>query len=245
MKPNPFDLTGKTFLITGASSGLGKQTAVTVSECGGEVYITGRNKQRLEETFNMLKGKNHSQIIADLTKEEDINALVDELPKINGVVFSVGISNILPISFVNADNLSEALKTNFESVVLLNSRIFRKKKIVRDAGSIVFISSISTQYPFIGGALYISTKAAIEGYSRALAVEMAPKGIRSNCIRPAYVKTPMTDATEDLSKDIVKKIEQKQLLGIGDPEDVANTIVFFLSDASRWITGSNLILGGG
>lgn len=242
---SPFDLTGKTILITGASSGLGQQAAISSSMQGATLIITGRDKTRLDETLKRLKGDNHKAIIADLCYEEQINNLVDQLPKLNGVVYSVGISDLTPAQFLNSEIINKNYKINFEASVLLSTRILRKKRLLKGS-SIVFISSISTVYPFAGGAMYISTKAALEAYSRVLALELAPKKIRSNCLRPAFVKTHMLDETaENYSKAVVDKIEEQQLLGLGEPEDVANAIVFFLSDASKWITATNLILGGG
>ena len=243
---NAFDLTGRTILVTGASSGLGRQCAITISEYGGNVIITGRNKERLEETFRMLKKGDHHSLIADLTDKNGISSLTDGLPKLNGVVYSVGISELSPARFITEEIITKTFKISYEASVLLTSRLLGKKKLMKDACSLVFISSISTRYPFVGGAMYISAKAALEAYARVLALELAPKGIRSNCISPAFVKTPMLDETaKDYSQEAVKKIEERQVLGLGEPEDVANTVVFFLSDASKWITATNLILGGG
>jgi NAD(P)-dependent dehydrogenase (short-subunit alcohol dehydrogenase family) len=242
---NPFDLTGKDILVTGASSGLGRQIAIACSEQGGNIFLTARDEKRLDETYSNLKGEGHKIIQADLRHDEEIENLVISLPKLHGVVYSVGTSTILPTGFLTREKFHESFESNFNAVVLLNERLVRLKKLTRNECSVVWISSISIQYPFIGGGLYVSAKAAIEGYSRVFAAEMAKKGIRSNCIRPGYVKTPMTDATEELSKEAVRKIEEQQPLGLGTPEDVANTVVFFLSDASKWITATNLILGGG
>lgn len=243
---NAFDLTGKTILVTGASSGLGHQCAVTFSEHGAKVIITGRNKDRLNKTYGMLKGDGHTMIQADLTMDKEIEDLVGQLPVLNGVVYSVGISDLAPARFIKPETIEKTFKVSFNASVLLTGALLAKKKLQKNACSLLFISSISTRYPFVGGAMYISAKAALEGYARTLAIEMAPKGIRSNCIAPAFVKTPMLDDTaENYSQEAVNKIEEQQLLGLGEPEDVANTAVFFLSDASKWITATNLILGGG
>ena len=242
----PFELTGKTILITGASSGLGRQCAITASQQGATVFITGRNQERLTETFNQLHGSGHQWIMADLTQEYDVISLVDQLPLLNGVVYSTGISDLSPARFIKAEDISKTFNISFNASVLLTSQLLAKKKLEKKACSLVFISTISTRYPFVGGAMYISAKAALESYARVLALELAPKGIRSNSISPAFVKTPMLDDTaEKYSQEAVRKIEEQQLLGLGEPEDVANTVVFFLSDASRWITASNLIVGGG
>ena len=243
---NAFDLTGKTILITGASSGLGRQCAITASHYGATLYISGRNEERLRYTYEQLSGQGHHWIVADLTREEDISGLVGSLPSLNGVVYSTGISDLSPARYIKRADIAKTFDISYNASVLLTSHLLSNKKLEKNACSLVFISTISTKYPFVGGTMYISAKAALESYAKVLALELAPKGIRSNSISPAFVKTPMLDDTaQKYSEEAVKKIEAQQLLGLGEPEDVANTVVFFLSDASRWITASNLILGGG
>ena len=243
---NAFDLKGKTVLITGASSGLGRQTAITVSEYGGKVIITGRDPDRLEETYRSLHGEGHMQFLADLTFQPDMDRLVTELPMLNGLVLSTGISELSPARFLTREIIDRTFRISFDASVLLTAGILSKKKLEKSNSSIVFISSISTRYPFVGGAMYISAKAALEAYAHVLALELASRGTRVNCISPAFVRTPMLDETaENFSREVVDKIEQRQLLGLGDPVDVANTIVYYLADASKWVTGTNLILGGG
>ena len=243
---NAFDLKGKTVLVTGASSGLGRQTAITASEYGARLIITGRNPERLDETFRALQGEGHQQVLADLTIQTDIDRLVDGLPVIEGLVYSTGISDLAPARFITGELISKTFSISFDASVLLTAGILGKKKLAKGGSSIVFISSISTRYPFVGGAMYISAKSALEAYARVLAIELAPRGTRVNCIAPAFVRTPMlTETAENFSSEAVDKIEERQLLGLGDPADVANTIVFYLADASKWITATNLILGGG
>lgn len=243
---NAFDLKGKTVLVTGASSGLGRQTAITASEYGARVIITARNEDRLGETFKSLHGEGHLKIIADLTVQADIDRLVESLPLLDGLVHSTGISELMPARFITGEAISRTYSISFEASVLLTAGILGKKKLAKGNSSIVFISSISTRYPFVGGAMYISAKAALETYARVLALELASRGTRVNCVAPAFVRSPMLEETaENFSREAVNKIEQIQLLGLGDPTDVANTIVFYLADASKWISGTNLILGGG
>lgn len=243
---NAFGLTGKTVLVTGASSGLGRQTAITASLHGARLLITGRDAGRLDETFRSLAGEGHQQITADLTLQDDIDRLVAAMPVVDGVVYSTGISDLSPARFITPDAIARTFRISFDAPVLLTAAILGKKKLAKGSSSLVFISSISTRYPFVGGAMYISARAALEGYARVLALELGPRGTRVNCVAPAFVRTPMLDGTaETYSQEAVDKIEARQLLGLGDPEDVANTIVFYLSDASKWISGTNLILGGG
>lgn len=243
---NPFDLSGKTVLVTGASSGLGRQTAITASECGATLIITGRDENRLNETFRQLKGEGHRKIIADLLAPGETERLIAELPVLNGLVHSTGISDMTPSGYITGDTIRRTFGISFDAIVLLTSGILRKKKLEKNNSSIIFISSISTRYPFVGGAMYVSAKAALEGFAKVLAIELAPRGTRVNCIAPALVRTPMMDITaENFSNEVITRIEERQLLGLGNPDDVANTIVYFLSDASKWVTGGNLILGGG
>jgi len=243
---NPFSLEGKTVLVTGASSGLGRQTAITASQMGARVMITGRDTARLRETLDLLEGVGHQQFIADLTIQQDIDILVASLPELNGVVFSTGISDLSPARYITAEVIEKTFSISFNASVLLTAALLAKKRIAKKNGSLVFISSISTRYPFVGGAMYISAKSAIEAYARVLALELAPKGIRVNCVAPAFVRSPMLDQTaSNYSQQAVDMIEARQILGLGDPEDVANTIVYFLSDASKWVSATNLILGGG
>jgi len=242
---NSFDLSGKTILVTGASSGIGKQAAVTISNHGGNVIITGRNEERLQQTLSGLKKGDHKSIAADLKNPSDIDTLLEQLPELNGIVHSAGITTHLPAKFIRQQDIDEIFDINYNVPVLLTAQLLKKKKVLNNS-SIVFLSSIATKYPYFGGSVYSSTKSAIEAYSRVLALELASKKIRSNCLLPSFVQTPMVeDAGKTISKDVLEKFEKMMPLGFGEPEDVANAIVFFLSDASKWITGTNLVLGGG
>jgi len=240
-----FSLQGKIIFITGASSGIGKQAAVHCAMQGATVIITGRNEARLSETYALLVGEGHQKIVADITSSEEVKDLVLALPKVDGVVHCAGITAHVPARFIKQKNIDQLLKINFEAPVVLTGLLLAKKRI-NNAGSIVFMSSIASKYPYFGGALYSSSKAGLEAYSRTLALELAPKKIRSNCLQPSFVKGPMVDGAEEtISAEVIEKFKKMLPLGFGEPEDVANTIVFFLSDASKWITGSMLTLGGG
>ncbi|MGC8864633.1 MAG: SDR family NAD(P)-dependent oxidoreductase [Bacteroidales bacterium] len=241
-----FSLKGKTILITGASSGLGRQTAISASRQGARLIITGRSAQKLADTYSNLEGEGHISIPADLTQSADLDRLTENLPPLHGVVYSTGISVLKPARFIEQTDIDQNFSIGFNAPVLLTSRLLAQKKLVSAHCSLVFISSISIKYPFVGGAMYISVKAALENYARVLALELAPRRIRVNCVAPAFVKGPMLDQTrEATNEDTIKQIEARQPLGLGEPEDVAHTILFYLSDASRWISGTSLILGGG
>lgn len=241
----PFLLDDKTILVTGASSGIGKETAIRISQLGGRLIITGRNSSNLRHTFEQLEENDHIYIEADLSIESDLPKFAEQLPELDGVVFSAGITGHLPVKFISKEEIDRYFSINFNSIVLLTALLIKKKKL-KNRSSLVFLSSTATRFPYFGGALYSSSKAALEAYSKVLAVELAPKGIRSNCISPSFVKTPMvTGAAETISNEVLEKFEKMMPLGFGEPADVANAILFMLSEASGWITGTNLVLGGG
>lgn len=242
------NLEGKRILITGASSGIGMQTAILTSQQGATLIISGRDETRLSDTFEKLKGNRHKKITADLTEQDQINKLVDSLPEIDGIVHSAGIVGPVPVKFIRQENLAKMLKINFEAPVLLTARILLKKKL-NDNSSIVFLSTVATQMPYFGGALYNSSKAALESYSKTLALELVKRGIRSNCISPGLVNTPLIqkdakDGQMELIDESLGRYLKKYPMGIGSPKDVANSIVFFLSEESSWISGTNLVMGG-
>ena len=243
--PDIYSFSGKTVLVTGATSGIGKQSAIDLSKAGATVVITGRNEERLIETFEALQGDGHIHFAADLLDFDSFGALAEKLPMLNGIVHSAGVTGHLPAKFIGANDISEVMRVNYMAPVLLTAALLRKKKVAANA-SIVFLSSITTKYPYYGGALYGSSKAAIEAYSRVLSIELAVKGIRSNCVSPSFVRTPMVDdAGKTISNEVLEKFEKMMPLGFGEPSDVSNAILYLLSDASKWVTGSNMVLGGG
>ncbi len=241
---NPFSLQGKTVLVTGASSGIGQQTAISVSQAGANVIVTARDHARLSETFNQLQKGDHQLLLADLTQADSLKQLVGNLPQLDGIVHSAGITGHLPAKFITQNDLEQYFSINYSASVLLMSQILKQKKL-NPASSLVFLSSVASKYPYFGGALYSSSKAAIEAYSRALSVELAAKKIRSNCVSPSFVKTPMIESVESISGNSLENFEKMMPLGFGEPNDVANAIIYLLSDASKWTTGTNLVLGGG
>ena len=237
-------LKNKTILVTGASSGIGRQTAITLSHKGASLVLTGRNTNRLQETIHLLSGSNHSIICCDMKNPEEIEALALNMPDLNGLVFSTGVSHLCAAAFIQENDIFENFSVGFNSAVLLC--LIRLKKLIKQNCSLVFVSSISTSYPYAGGAMYISTKAALEAWSKVLAIELEPKGIRVNCIAPAFVSGEIHNKLKkETSKDIVEKTVQKQMLGLGSPQDVAALAAFLLSDEARWITGSRITMGGG
>jgi NAD(P)-dependent dehydrogenase (short-subunit alcohol dehydrogenase family) len=247
-----FSLSGKTILITGASSGIGRQTAILASRCGANLIITGRDETRLNETYCQLSetsgdspSKSHLSIAANLTAETELNALIEAAPLLDGIVHCAGIVAPLPARFITQADIDQMFSINYHVPVNLTSKIIRKKKLARGA-SLVFMSTIATKNPYFGGALYSGSKAALEAYSKTLALEMVGKGIRSNCLMAGLVDTPMIEnpSEKNMQEEALVRYLSRYPLGIGKPADVAGTIVFFLSDASKWISGTSLILGG-
>lgn len=238
------ELKNKTILVTGASSGIGRATAILCDQLGANVIITGRSAEELNKTKAGLKNKTEVHI-ADLSNEEEINQLIAKLPAIDGFVHCAGIISPLPIKFLKAKHIDEIFKINFSSAVLMSSGLLSAKKL-NDGASVVFISSVSAEHPYTGGSLYTSSKAALQSFATGLALETASKKIRVNTISPALVRTKIWDQAEEIySKEEVKEIESRYPLGIGEPSDVANTAAFLLSASAKWITGSIIKMDGG
>lgn len=241
------DLKGKNILVTGSSSGIGKACALLLSEQGSTVVITGRNEKRLNDTLLQLKGENHKVIVADLSNEEGINNLKNNLNnlKLDGIVHCAGVVKPLPLKFIKQHHITDIFNINYNAPVLLSSALLYGGYI-NSGASIIFISSISSSYPFYGGALYVSTKAALEAYAKTLALEFAPKKIRSNIISPGLVDTPILEESKNAnSEKMVNDYEKKYPFGFGKPTDIANMVVFLSSNASGWITGQNILMEGG
>lgn len=245
---NPFSLEGKTILVTGASSGIGRQTAIECSKIGANIVITARNEKRLSETLAALdtsNGQNHQMVIADLSSQEGVNALVDALPELNGVSLNAGIVKTLPVKFINNDDLQEVLNVNMMGPVLLTQRLLKKKKIGKGA-SVVFTSSIGgVMISTVGNTMYGISKGGLNAFMKGLALEMAAKGIRSNSVNPGFVDTNIL-AAGTISEEQLEENKKRYPLGrFGKPEDIAYAIIYLLSDASSWVTGHTLVIDGG
>jgi NAD(P)-dependent dehydrogenase (short-subunit alcohol dehydrogenase family) len=245
MSYNPFSLEGKTILVTGASSGIGKATAIECSKMGAQVVITGRNAERLNETFLQLEGEGHQQFVADLQNENNITQLVENLPVLDGLVNNAGITITLLTPFINKNALNEVLEVNTIAPILLTQQLVKKKKIGK-GGSIVFTGSISGVYSAaIGNAMYSASKGAINGFMKNAALDLASKQIRVNTVNPGMIDTDIfregVISKEQLDMDKLKY----PLKRYGKPEEVAHAIIYLLSDASKWVTGSNLVIDGG
>lgn len=245
-----FNLKEKNILITGASSGIGKQCAVTCSKLGANVILIARNKERLERTYHELKGGNNLYISQDITEydklEEIISSSVEKIGKISGFVHSAGIEITLPLRNMEPSIYEKIFSINVISGFEL-ARIITKKKYLNESGaSFVFISSVMGLVGNAGLIGYSASKGALISATKSFAIELASKKVRVNSISPGHVETEMTENLFNrISEQAKIKIISMHPLGLGKPEDVANACVFLLSDASRWITGTNLIVDGG
>ena len=241
---NPFSLKGKTILVTGASSGIGRATAIECSKLGAIVIITGRNSERLQQTYDSLYGLGHLQIIADLNNLEDLTSLVNQVPILDGVVNNAGIAKTQPISFIKEEDLQKIFATNTFTPILLVKQLLRKKKINKNA-SLVFTSSVSAIKSDLGNSVYGASKAALQSYVRYCARELAPKSIRANSIHPGMVTTPLITGGAHSDDDLQTDAQKYPLGRYGRPNEIAWSIIYLLSDASAWITGHSLIIDGG
>lgn len=242
---NPFSLEGKTIFITGASSGIGRATAIECSKIGATVIITGRNKERLNETFCELEGEGHVQLIADLSIHDEIENLTNRLPTLDGCVNNAGFTKTLLTQFITFKSLDEIFKVNAIAPILLTQQLVKKKKINRSA-SIVFTSSTSGVYnAVLGNSMYSATKGAVNGFAKNVALDLASKKIRVNCVCPGMISTSILNEGIITNEQLNQDMKKYPLKRYGKPEEVAYAIIYLLSDASAWVTGSNLLIDGG
>ena len=242
---NPYSLEGKTILITGASSGIGKATAIECSKMGANVIITARNEAKLIQVMTELEGEGHQMFLCDLSKETDIDKMVAELPDVQGVINNAGYTKILPVQFINTDELNSIFQVNTVAPMLLLQKLLKKKKIKKGA-SIVFTSSLAgLGCCTVGNSMYSATKGAISAFIRCVALELAPKKIRVNAVCPAMVDTGILNSGTITKEQLSTELNNYPLGRFGNPSDIALAMVYLLSDASSWITGDNLVLDGG
>lgn len=241
---NPFSLQGKTILVTGASNGIGRGIAIACAALGARVALTARNMERLYETRSFIDDSNEHLIIpADLTNVDQRRFLVDQVPELDGLVQCAGVMNRVPGKMISKDDINSVFLPNVEAPMLLQTELLQERKIKKES-SIVYMASITARSAVAGNALYSASKAALISYAKCLALELAPRKIRVNCICPAMVWTDLAfvGATkEELEADQLRY----PLKRYGTPEDIANLAIYLLSDASRWMTGSCLEITGG
>lgn len=246
---NPMDLSGKTVLITGASDGIGKATAILLSQLGARIVMIARNRDKLQAVLEELEGKAHKWYSYDLKGIEGIEGLVKTIVNDNGpldgFVHSAGIASMRPLKMTTYDFLHDMMLINFYSFIEL-IRCLSKKRNFRDGMSIVGMSSVSSIRGFKSKTAYSATKAAMDGAIRSLAKELGEKGIRINSIVAGFIRTEMLKKSmEQTGRQENDTIFDKYCLGLGEPCDVASTIAYLISDNSRIITGTGIIMDSG
>lgn len=244
---NPYSLYNKHILVTGASSGIGRAISIECSKMGAKLLLTGRDKNRLRETFLLLDNpQQHEMVLADLSDENDIKHLVGIVEGgFDGIVLCAGIAKPKPFSFITSEDISDVMSVNFNAPVMLSKELLKKKKLNK-ASSVVFISSISGVFiSSVGGGLYSASKGAINGIAKALAIELSSKRIRVNCVNPGMIDTGIYRDGSITREQLELDAKRYPLGRYGKPEEVAHAVIYLLSDASSWVTGSNLLIDGG
>jgi NAD(P)-dependent dehydrogenase (short-subunit alcohol dehydrogenase family) len=242
---NPFSLEGKTILVTGASSGIGRATAIECSKLGATVVITARNEQKLRATYDSLSGEGHVMIIADLSDDSQLDNLADNCPSLDGFVNNAGITETIMTPFIKRDKLMKVMETNTFAPILLTQRLLKKKKLTR-GGSIVFTGSISGTCVCVGGnVLYSASKGAIHGFVKNAALDLTVKGIRVNEVCPGMINTHIMDGSSIDEEQLKIEAQKYPMRRFGEPEEVAYGIIYLLSNASSFVTGSSIVIDGG
>ncbi len=241
---NPFSMHDKTVLVVGASSGIGQASAIMLSQMGAKLIITGRNEKNLQHTMESLSGDGHSVFIGDLVKQENREKLVETLPNIDGMFYSAGISRMFPLKYMRDDTLDEIFAINLFAPMKI-TRSLVKKKLLNQGSSLLYMSSIAPFIGIAGQVGYSSSKGALSAMIKIVAKELAPQKIRANCLCPGMINTPLLNASVVTEATYKKDQASYHLGGYGEPNDVAAAAVYFLSPASKWVTGTNFIMDGG
>lgn len=242
---NPFSLSGKTILVTGASSGIGRATAIECSRMGARIVLTARNEARLNETLQQLEGEGHSVIIADLSKEDEIKKLAEQVQLLDGAVLNAGIAGLVPAIAITENKLQEMQQINLNAPILLTKWLIKKRKM-NSPSSIVFTSSAAGVFrTSIGNAIYATTKCGIDAFMRTCALEFAGRHIRCNSVNPAMVETDLISNIPVSEEERNSNLQRYPLGRYGKPEEIAYAIIYLLSDASAWVTGTAIKIDGG
>ncbi len=246
---NPMDLTGRTILVTGATSGLGRATALYLSRLGARLYITGRDRARLDETRAALCGDAHVAEPLDFSDldaiEPWVSALTADHGPLDGAVHFAGQIAVVPVKAMATARIEDVVRINLSSAFVL-ARAFRKRRAHRPGAGLIFISSVAARKGMKGQSLYGATKGALISATKALSIEFVADDIRVNCIAPALVPTEGVDASNRaVDAAHAQALADAIPLGLGTPDDVAGAAAYLLADTGRWITGTILTPDGG
>lgn len=237
-----FSLEGRVILITGASSGIGAATAHLCAKLGARLVLNGRNADRLHAVCAELPGDGHVAIVGDLVLEATRDALVEARAGYDGFASCAGIAALAPLRLTNEAHHQQMLAINYLAPITLTQRLLYRKKLHKGA-SLVFITALASRVAPQATSAYSASKAALEAASRSLALEQAKLQIRSNCVAPGYVESPMLQGL-GAQANIDDKVDLTAL-GRLMPADIAPSICYLLSSASRWITRTTLTVDGG
>ena len=245
---NPYDFSGKRIIVAGATSGIGQATAVKLSQQGAEICLVSRSMEKMIHTLELMEGTGHKCYQKDLSESGGFREIFDDIVsdghKIDGLVYSAGMAKILPVGMLSKKTMDESMATNLYSFVEMVSILSKKK--YHDKASIVGVSSISTEYPKKCQGIYVATKAAMNTMVTSMAIELAEKNIRINTVLPSSTNTQMLkEAFENKTEEQIEESIKQQVLGLIEPEDIADIIMFLLSNASRMITGRQIYADGG
>lgn len=242
---NPFSLSGKTVLVVGASSGIGRSIAIAASELGATIIACARNAERLDQVCNELIGVNHSQLIGDITNVEELNEIVNKVPPIDGLVLSAGKGLTLPFLYSTPNKYEDVFSVNFFSQVELLRLLVKSKKLKANASVVIIVSIGGVKKFNVGSSIYGASKAALNAIVHTSAIELASKGIRVNGICPGMVETPLIHRGTLTEEQFKADMATYPLKRYGKPEDIAYGTVYLLSDAASWVTGHSLVIDGG
>lgn len=243
-------LQGKTYLVTGASSGIGKQVAITFANFGAKVVAVGRNVERLKAVLNEMTGNDHVTFTSNLEDlssiQELMNNIYSEVGMLDGLVHCAGIQKTLPLKALKESHFDDIFDINVKSAQFLSKEFKKNGRYNTDGSSIIFMSSVAAFCGEPGISTYSASKAALQGLAKALSLELARDKVRVNCIAPGHVETEMSkEFSKQLTAEQYEIIKKKHPLGLGTAQDVANSAVYLASDLARWVTGTTLIVDGG
>jgi len=245
MNFNPFTIENKTILVTGATSGIGRATAITCAKMCAKVIAIGRNHERLESLMHELEGTGHLCLKVDLTNDEQVKLFLESIPIIDGVACCAGVADMNPFAFISQEEIESVFRINCIAPIMLINQLLKVKKL-GNGSSIVFVSSVDgSKIVHAGNTIYSGSKSALVGMARNMAIDLAGKKIRVNCVLPGTTDTPMIHIGSATDESLAEVAKQFPLKRFAKPEEIANAIIYLLGDASSFVTGTELVVDGG